>query len=79
MVTKVNDICAVMEKLAPQNLAEKWDNVGLMLGSNVWPVNRIMLALDLTEEVANQAYVQKVDMIITHHPFFFLAHEKTHL
>ena len=76
MVTKVNDICAVMEKLAPQNLAEKWDNVGLMLGSNVWPVNRIMLALDLTEEVANQAYVQKVDMIITHHPFFFSPMKK---
>lgn len=76
MVTKVNDICTVMEKLAPLKLAEKWDNVGLMLGSTVWPVNRIMLALDLTEEVANQACAQKVDMIITHHPFFFSPMKK---
>lgn len=71
MVTKVNDICEVMEKLAPQKLAEDWDNVGLMLGSNEWPVGKVMLALDLTEEVASQAYAQKADMIITHHPFFF--------
>ncbi|MHC1719046.1 MAG: Nif3-like dinuclear metal center hexameric protein [Acidaminococcaceae bacterium] len=71
MVTKVNDICEVMEKLAPQKLAEEWDNVGLMLGSNDWPVGKVMLALDLTEEVASQACAQKADMIITHHPFFF--------
>ena len=71
MVTKVNDICEVMEKLAPQKLAEEWDNVGLMLGSTDWPAAKVMLALDLTEEVASQAYAQKVDMIITHHPFFF--------
>ena len=71
MVTKVNDICEVMEKLAPQKLAEEWDNVGLMLGSTDWPAAKVMLALDLTEEVASQAYSQKVDMIITHHPFFF--------
>lgn len=71
MLTKVDDICVVMEKVAPRNLAEQWDNVGLMLGSIVWPVNKIMLALDLTEEVAKQAYTQKADMIITHHPFFF--------
>ena len=71
MVTKVNDICEVMEKLAPQKLAEDWDNVGLMLGSNDWPVGKVMLALDLTEEVASQAYAQKADIIITHHPFFF--------
>ena len=71
MVTKVSDICEVMEKLAPPKLAEEWDNVGLMLGSTDWPADKVMLALDLTEEVANQAYAQKADMIITHHPFFF--------
>lgn len=76
MVTKVNDICEVMEMLAPKKIAEKWDNVGLMLGSTDWPVGKVMLALDLTEEVASQAYAQKVDMIITHHPFFFSPMKK---
>ena len=71
MSTTVNDICEVMEELAPLKLAEKWDNVGLMLGSGDWKVSKIMLALDLTEEVARQAYSQKVDLIVTHHPFFF--------
>lgn len=71
MVTKVSDICEIMEKLAPIKLAEEWDNVGLMLGSTDWPAEKVMLALDLTEEVADQAYSQKADMIITHHPFFF--------
>ena len=76
MGTSVTDICQIMEKLAPCHLAEEWDNVGLMLGDRNWQVKKIMLALDLTQEVANQAYLQKADMIITHHPFFFAPMKK---
>ena len=71
MKSTVADICRVMEQIAPVKLAEEWDNVGLMLGNPAWPVQRIMLALDLTPDVVEQACVQKADMVITHHPFFF--------
>lgn len=70
METKVQDVCALMELLAPRELAVPWDNPGLMLGAPEQVVKKIMVSLDLNEEVADQALEQKVDMIITHHPLF---------
>lgn len=71
MKSTVNDVCRQLEVLAPRSLAEEWDNVGLMIGKGEWEVGKIMLALDLTSEVAVQALTCGVDMIVTHHPFFF--------
>lgn len=71
MNTCVNDIIDLMEELAPKNLAESWDNVGLMLGRGSKPVKNILLALDITPEVAEQAIKLKADLIITHHPAIF--------
>lgn len=71
MNTCVNDIAALMEELAPRVLAESWDNVGLMLGRGNKTVKNILLALDITPEVVNEAVSRKADMIITHHPAIF--------
>lgn len=67
----VNDIAKLMESIAPLSLAESWDNVGLMLGHRSKPVRRLLLALDLSPEVAQQAIEQQADMVITHHPAIF--------
>lgn len=71
MQAKVRDIVKIMESFFPVNLAESWDNVGLQIGSYSAPASRILVALDMDEEVLQYALDQKADMIITHHPLFF--------
>ena len=71
MLATVNDLVELLEELMPSNLAEDWDNVGLMLGRKGKTVKKILLALDLSKEVVEQAVAQKIDLIITHHPAIF--------
>jgi len=68
MLITVNDIIGVMKTIAPPNLAESWDNVGLQVGDPTWPVQRIWIALDPLPEVIQAAIKQNIDLIITHHP-----------
>lgn len=65
------DIIRLMEELAPVRYACDWDNVGLLVGSQNKKVSRLMLALDPSEEVIDQAVREGVDMLITHHPLIF--------
>ena len=69
--TTVTDICLFMNELAPVKYAESWDNPGLLLGHLAQHVHKIMVALDLSPEVAEQAIEQECDIIITHHPYYF--------
>lgn len=69
----VQEICGVLEKLAPAGLAESWDNVGLLLGRRGLYVSRLMTCLTLTERVADEAVREGVQMVVTHHPIFFRA------
>ncbi|MDD2619563.1 MAG: Nif3-like dinuclear metal center hexameric protein [Syntrophomonadaceae bacterium] len=71
MSSRVKDIIGIMEDNFPLWLAESWDNCGLQIGSYEAMVNRIVVALDLDEEIIKFAIDQKADMIITHHPLFF--------
>ncbi len=71
MQVTVKEIANLLDELIPQHLAEDWDNVGLLLGRKNKQVKRIMLALDLTKDVVEQAVTKKADMIITHHPAIF--------
>lgn len=60
-----------MEKIAPKYLAESWDNVGFQIGDRNKMVNNIMIALDVTNTVVDEAIEKKADMIISHHPLIF--------
>lgn len=71
MSVNVADIIKILEEIAPPAMAEDWDNVGLMLGRRCKAVKKLLLALDITGEVVQQAIAQKADMIITHHPLIF--------
>lgn len=71
MAHKVGDIVKLMEELAPTELAESWDNVGLLIGCSNADVSRIMVTLDITAAVIHDAVEKKADMIISHHPVFF--------
>lgn len=68
---KVKEIIKEMEALAPPFLKESYDNVGIMVGDENQDVNKILLALDCTKEVIEEAKTNNVDMIITHHPLIF--------
>lgn len=67
----LSELIDTLEKLAPRELAETWDNVGLLLGSKKQQVSKVLCALDLNEEVVEEAINLQVDCIITHHPFLF--------
>lgn len=64
----VAEIIELMEKVAPGALAEPWDNVGLQLGSQHWPVELIWVALDPDPRVIRAAAQAGVDLLIAHHP-----------
>jgi dinuclear metal center YbgI/SA1388 family protein len=71
MPVTVNDIMAIMEMIAPSNLAESWDSVGLQVGDGCWNADRIRIALDPLYEVMEQACRDNINLVITHHPLIF--------
>lgn len=70
-MVKCYEIIAFLEKLAPQELAEEWDNTGLLVGNRNDSIIRIMICLDVTLASINEAVAKKADLIITHHPVIF--------
>lgn len=69
----MNAACIIdmLEELSPREYAEKWDNVGLLVGREDKEVNTVYIALDATDEVIDAAIECEADMLITHHPMIF--------
>lgn len=65
------EILDLLEQVAPKQYACDWDNVGLLVGNRKKQVSRIYVALDATDEVIDEAVIQKADLLITHHPLIF--------
>jgi dinuclear metal center YbgI/SA1388 family protein len=59
------------EQLAPLQMAETWDNIGMLVGTNEREIKSIYIALDPTDEVINDAISKNVDLLLTHHPLIF--------
>lgn len=70
-MTKVKDICACIEQFAPRTLQESYDNAGLQVGIPDMDVSAVMLCLDVTEEILQEAKTRECNMIISHHPLIF--------
>ena len=68
---KLKDITASLEELAPLDLAEPWDNVGLLAGDYDRPVRTVLLTIDLTSAVFAEAVSKKVELIVSYHPPIF--------
>jgi dinuclear metal center YbgI/SA1388 family protein len=66
------EIIQKIETFAPPNKAEEWDCVGFMVETQKVEISKIMLCLTPTNEVIKQAKAQNCDMIISHHPMFFV-------
>lgn len=68
---KIRDIAAAIEAFAPLGLQESYDNAGLAVGRPDADVRKALLAVDVTEEVIEEAAAEGCDIIITHHPVIF--------
>lgn len=64
----VREIEQVLFRLAPKEGAMDWDNVGQLLGDPEAEVSRVLVALDITEDVADEAIAQNCQLIVSHHP-----------
>nr|WP_278314927.1 Nif3-like dinuclear metal center hexameric protein [Lolliginicoccus levis] len=64
----VADAIAVLESAYPPRLAEDWDSVGLVCGDPAAPVRRILMCVDVTGAVVEEAIEQGADLIVAHHP-----------
>jgi dinuclear metal center YbgI/SA1388 family protein len=71
MSMKCSEIINILEEFAPSNLAEEWDNVGLLIGSRENKINKILVCLDVTSSVVDEAIEKNIDLVISHHPLIF--------
>lgn len=73
MMITVQDILTFLEGFAPYELAESWDNVGLLAGDRAQPVSSVLCALDITEQVVEEAAALGAQLIVAHHPAIFTS------
>jgi dinuclear metal center YbgI/SA1388 family protein len=70
-VATVQDLLDILDDIAADDLAEAWDNVGLLIGSPHHRITSVLLALDPTIELIGQAQHYGAELVITHHPAIF--------
>jgi len=71
MNTQVRHITNFMHQWAPPEIKLSYDNVGLLVGDSTSPVSRILVCLDVTEEIVDEALEKKCELIVSHHPLIF--------
>ena len=67
----VKEVIDSLDEFAPLCYAEEFDNVGLILGDYTQKVNGILVTLDSTESVIDEAIKSKCNLIISFHPIIF--------
>lgn len=68
---KVKDIVNVIERTAPLRIQDEWDNSGLQVGFLDSEVGKVLVCLDVTEAIVEEAAAQGCQMIVSHHPLIF--------
>lgn len=69
---EINKIINVIENFAPLELQENWDCSGFQIYADIKDVRKVLLCLSLTEDIINQAIERNCDLIISHHPLFYI-------
>lgn len=72
-MTRVSDIFEFIDGFAPFDSAMDFDNVGFLVGNEQAPVERCLLALDVTLDVIEEAKSLGASLIVSHHPVIFEA------
>ena len=65
------EILEKLEQLSPSSFAMDWDNSGFLVGDRKKEVRRVLIAVDATKEVIQEAIDKNADFILTHHPMIF--------
>lgn len=68
---KIKDIYNYLDSIAPFDSAAEWDNCGLEVGLLESDVSRVVIALDVTDDVIDFAVEQGAQLVLTHHPLLF--------
>ena len=71
MIPSIKNIISTLDRIAPFRLAEPWDNCGLLVGNPDRDITGVLIALDPTGRVLDEAITTGVNTIITHHPLIF--------
>ncbi len=70
-MTYIKDIIKYTETFAPLETAMDFDNCGLLVGSDNTSVSKVLVALDITHKVVEEAIEIGAELIISHHPVIF--------
>jgi dinuclear metal center YbgI/SA1388 family protein len=76
MMTTIKEITNYLEKLAPSAYQENYDNAGLIVGNPSEIVTGILVSLDCTEAVIDEAISMGCNMVVSHHPIVFKGLKK---
>ena len=68
---KLSQLIEELEQISPNRYACSWDNVGLLVGRKEQQIQKVVVSLDATNEVIEQAIKHGEDLILTHHPMIF--------
>lgn len=75
----VGKVVEIFEEWAPKHLASDWDNVGLQVGNLSMVVNKVLVTLDVTKAVVEEAIEKEANFIISHHPLLFKSLKRINL
>lgn len=68
---RLSEVIAALADLAPLELAESWDNVGLLVGDRSVEARRALFAIDLTASVLDEAIAKGCALVVCYHPPIF--------
>jgi dinuclear metal center YbgI/SA1388 family protein len=75
-MSKIKDIVQHLESIAPLAYQESYDNAGLIVGDDTKTVSNVLITLDVTEEVIDEAVSRNCELIVAHHPIIFKGLKK---
>ena len=70
-MTTLGELLGFLEELAPLELAQPWDNSGLLVERRGEEISRVLLALDITPQVVQEGARRQVQVVFSHHPVIF--------
>jgi len=68
---KIQDVIKIIEQTAPPSYQENYDNAGLQVGNSADELKGVLICLDSTEEIIDEAIRKKCNMVLAHHPIIF--------
>jgi dinuclear metal center YbgI/SA1388 family protein len=75
-MVKIKQVIQFLEDKAPLALQESYDNCGLLVGESDVEITGILVSLDVTEAVLEEAILKKCNLIVAHHPLIFAGIKK---